>query len=165
MALTWDSVSGHNDPKKPPPVITIKSNIDYQEGKGTEKDPYTIETSNNKFGSYVKLDNTLWRIYQVNETDVRLMLNDYLKVDNENDREQRYKETIRNGNPESLIGIIKMTYIRKKKRTDAGKKATAMDERYLEMAENNLYSELAFAINRPKEEVCNIITEYVEQRA
>ena len=90
---------------------------------------------------------------------------DELKVDNENDREQRYKETIRNGNPESLIGIIKMTYIRKKKRTDAGKKATAMDERYLEMAENNLYSELAFAINRPKEEVCNIITEYVEQRA
>ena len=34
------------------------------------------------FRSYVKLDNQIWRIYQVNDTEVRLMLNDYLKVNN-----------------------------------------------------------------------------------
>lgn len=66
------------------PVITIKPNIEFQSGKGTKDSPYTIETSNGKFGSYVKLDNTLWRIYQVNETEVRLMLNDYLKVNGTN---------------------------------------------------------------------------------
>ncbi|MBQ2872987.1 MAG: hypothetical protein IJE89_03200 [Bacilli bacterium] len=74
------------------PVITIKSNIDYIKGDGTKDDPYTIEKEIGLFGSYVKLDNQLWRIYQVNETEVRLVLNDYLKVNNAN-LEYRYSNT------------------------------------------------------------------------
>lgn len=66
------------------PVITIKSNLDYISGNGTKDDPYKIEKEQGLFGSYVKLDNQLWRIYQVNENDVRLVLNDYLKVNNNN---------------------------------------------------------------------------------
>lgn len=66
------------------PVITIKANIDYIYGNGTKDNPYVIEKDYGLFGSYVKLDNDLWRIYQVNETEVRLVLNDYLKVNNEN---------------------------------------------------------------------------------
>ena len=66
------------------PVITIKSNIDYISGDGTKDNPYIIEKENKLFGSYVKLDNDIWRIYQVNNDDVRLMLNDYLKVNNDN---------------------------------------------------------------------------------
>ena len=66
------------------PVITIKSNIDYISGNGTKDNPYIIENENSLFGSYVKLDNQIWRIYQVNDTEVRLVLNDYLKVNNEN---------------------------------------------------------------------------------
>jgi len=66
------------------PVITIKSNIEYIEGNGTKENPYKFETENGLFGSYVKLDNQLWRIYQVNENEVRLTLNDYLKVNNDN---------------------------------------------------------------------------------
>ena len=64
------------------PVITIKANIDYLEGNGTKDSPYTIEKENGLFGSYVKLDNKLWRIYQVNETEVRLFLNEYLTINN-----------------------------------------------------------------------------------
>ena len=63
------------------PVITIKSNIDYLSGKGSKEDPYVIEKETGLFGSYVKLDDQIWRIYQVNETEVRLVLNDYLKED------------------------------------------------------------------------------------
>ena len=66
------------------PVITLKENVEYISGKGTKEDPYTIEKENGLFGSYVKLDNTLWRIYKVNDKDVRIMLNDYLKVNNSN---------------------------------------------------------------------------------
>jgi len=66
------------------PVITIKANIDYLNGDGTKNNPYTIEKENGLFGSYVKLDNEIWRIYQVNDTEVRLALNDYLKTNNEN---------------------------------------------------------------------------------
>ncbi len=66
------------------PVITIKANIDYVSGDGTASNPYVIEKDNSFFGGYVKLDNTLWRIYQVNDTEVRLMMDDYLKVNNQN---------------------------------------------------------------------------------
>lgn len=64
------------------PVITIKANVEYVSGNGTKEKPYQIEKQNGYFGSYVKLDNSLWRIYQVNETEVRLVLNDYLKTNN-----------------------------------------------------------------------------------
>ena len=66
------------------PVITIKANIDYLDGDGKLDNPYKIENENGLFGSYVKLDNDLWRVYQVNDTEVRLVLNDYLKVNNNN---------------------------------------------------------------------------------
>jgi len=64
------------------PIITLKSNLNYLDGNGTEDDPYIIESERPLFGSYVKLDDTLWQIYQVNDTEVRLVLNDYLKVNN-----------------------------------------------------------------------------------
>ena len=66
------------------PIITIKANIDYVDGDGTKESPYKIEKENALFGSYVKLDENIWRIYQVNENEVRLMLNDYLKVNGNN---------------------------------------------------------------------------------
>ena len=66
------------------PVITIKENIDYISGNGSKDNPYTIEKDYNLFGGYVKLDNEIWRIYQVNETEVRLVLNNYLQINNEN---------------------------------------------------------------------------------
>lgn len=66
------------------PVITIKSNIEYISGDGTKNNPYIIEKENGLFGSYVKLDNQLWRIYQVNENDVRLVLDNYLQINNAN---------------------------------------------------------------------------------
>lgn len=64
------------------PVITIKANVDYVKGNGTINEPYKIEKEQGLFGSYVLLDNFIWRIYQVNDTEVRLMLNDYLKKNN-----------------------------------------------------------------------------------
>lgn len=78
------SLSTGNDIIGIRPVITIKANIDYQKGDGSKDNPYTIEENNGLFGSYVKIDNTLWRIYKINDTEVRLMLNDYLKTNNQN---------------------------------------------------------------------------------
>lgn len=66
------------------PVITIKANIDYISGDGTKDNPYKIEKDNGLFGSYVKLDNDIWRIYQVNDNEVRLMLNNYLQINGTN---------------------------------------------------------------------------------
>lgn len=66
------------------PVITIKANIDYINGDGTFNNPYVIESENGLFGSYVKLDEQIWRIYKVNDTEVRLMLDEYLTVNGDN---------------------------------------------------------------------------------
>lgn len=62
------------------PIITLKSNLKYRDGNGKIDNPYLIEDERSLFGSYVKLDDTLWRIYQVNDTEIRLMLNDYLTI-------------------------------------------------------------------------------------
>jgi hypothetical protein len=66
------------------PVVTIKANIDYVSGDGSKTKPYMIEDKSGLFGSYVKLGEDIWRIYQINDKDVRLVLNDYLKVNGEN---------------------------------------------------------------------------------
>ena len=48
--------------------------------------------------------------------------------------------------------------MRKQERLAQGKKTTAMDERYLRLAEENLYSELSLALGVPKEEMEAYIT-------
>lgn len=85
-------------------------------------------------------------------------------VDNEKLREQRYKEAIKSYHPEALIGIIKATYSRNKKRLEQGKKNTLIDERYFKLAEHNLYSELAFAMNKNEDEICQIITDNIQMK-
>ena len=66
------------------PVITLSSKNDIITGNGSKEDPYKIEKENGLFGSFVKLGNDIWRIYQVNDKTVKLVLNDYIKKDNEN---------------------------------------------------------------------------------
>ncbi|MCI8929998.1 MAG: CarD family transcriptional regulator [Lachnospiraceae bacterium] len=76
-----------------------------------------------------------------------------LWVGNDKLREEKYKETMRSCDCRDWIKIIKTLYMRKKERIAQGKKTTAMDEKYLRMAEENLYSELSFALGIPKEQM------------
>ena len=66
------------------PVITLNSTVELIEGEGTKDNPYQIEKENDLFASYVKLDNDLWRIYKVEDNNLKLVLTDYLKTDDEN---------------------------------------------------------------------------------
>lgn len=63
------------------PVINIKSTIDYISGDGSSDNPYYFETETSYFGGYVKLDNDLWRIYDITENDYRLVLTESLDTD------------------------------------------------------------------------------------
>lgn len=85
-------------------------------------------------------------------------------IENEKFREQKYKEAIRSGKPEALAGIIKMTYLRKKRRAQQGKKSTAVDERYFLLAENYLYSELGYVFCKEKGEVQQLIADTINSR-
>lgn len=82
-------------------------------------------------------------------------------IENDKVREQKYKEAIRSGSPEALVSIIKVTYLRKKRRAQQGKKSTAVDDRYFILAENCLYSELGYVFCKGKEEVQQLIADSV----
>lgn len=84
-------------------------------------------------------------------------------IENEKLREQEYKEAIRSCKPESWVSIIKTMYLRKQKRYAQGKKEAAMDERYFRMAEDYLYTELAFAIGRNKGEMSQLIADTIHE--
>ena len=78
-------------------------------------------------------------------------------IENEKEREKTYKEALNSRDPKRLVGIIKILYLRKQERAEAGKKNTAVDERYFKLAENHLHSELAFALQVDKEKVQEMI--------
>ena len=84
-------------------------------------------------------------------------------IDNEKVREQNYKEAVKTNDPEALVTIIKMIYQRKQKRLAQGKKCTATDIRYFQIAENLLYMELGVALGKPKQEICKTIIDYINQ--
>lgn len=97
------------------PVVTIKGTIEKTGGNGTEESPYTFEEETSLFGSYVKLGNDLWRIYEVNDTEVKLSLNNYLTINNQ---EQKYNYST-NGyyhndtKTKTLAYYLKNTYLEK----------------------------------------------------
>ena len=64
---------------------------------------------------------------------------------------------------EELVKIIKTLYLRKKLRLENGKKVTAVDMKYLRLAEEQLYGELAVVLAIERGKVENYIIEYIEK--
>lgn len=89
---------------------------------------------------------------------------DAMWIPNDKQREQKYKEAIFSCEPKQLVGILKCMYQRNQQRNAEGKKNTTIDERYFKLAENNLYSELAFAMDKKKDEMRQIITERIHEQ-
>ena len=85
-----------------------------------------------------------------------------ITVQNEKEREKVFKEMIRGGNCEDISRIIKTLYLRKKARLAAGKKAVSLDEKYLFMAREQLYGELAVSLGIEKNGVEDYITQSIE---
>lgn len=73
-------------------------------------------------------------------------------------REDEYRAIMKTCDCKEWVKIIKTLYYRKKNRIASGKKATVTDEKYLKLAEDRLYSELAFAIGKDKSEMVEYIT-------
>ncbi len=68
---------------------------------------------------------------------------DTLWIENDKNREEIYKEALRSCDTREWVRLIKTSYQRNQSRMKRGKKATTSDERYLQMAEENLFGELA----------------------
>lgn len=76
-----------------------------------------------------------------------------LTISNEKMTEQMYKECMKSNDCGELVRLIKTINLRKQKRIQAGRKVTALDAKYLHLAEENLYGELAVALDMSREEV------------
>lgn len=88
---------------------------------------------------------------------------DALWVASEKEREANYKEAIMTCNSVEWVRIIKTLYSRKKERIEQGKKITAVDDKYLKMAENNLYAELSIALGVDKNQMEAYIAQKVKE--
>lgn len=87
-----------------------------------------------------------------------------LTIANEKEREIRYKEAVRSGDPFQLVKVIKNLYHRREERLAQGRKCTAVDERYFKTAVHNLHSELAYALGCPEDDIWAIIKDCVENQ-
>lgn len=74
-------------------------------------------------------------------------------IDNDRQREAKYKEVIDTCDCRNLICIIKTLYERTKEREAQGKKMTYVDEKYFREARETLYQEFAIALGIDKLEV------------
>lgn len=146
--------------------------ITHMEGMDVDKEKLfylLIPLSDNKMKIYVPVDHDgkgFRRVLSQDEAwDIihEIPQIEEVQIENEKQREQKYKEAIRECDPRMLVGIIKTMYRRKQKRNALGKKGTAMDERYFKAAEEYLYSELAFALDKNKNEMCELIKETIEK--
>lgn len=95
------------------PVITIKSTFALKDGDGSIENPYTFEEEQSLLGSYVKLGNDIWRIYNIDEDNIKLSLNSYLILNNEEIKHKYsnngyYHNDTKSG---SLAYYLKNTYL------------------------------------------------------
>ncbi|MGN0343069.1 MAG: CarD family transcriptional regulator [Roseburia sp.] len=88
---------------------------------------------------------------------------DSLWIADEKRRETIYKEAFRTCDCTELVRIIKTIWLHKKDRQAEGKKTTTVDDRYFQMAESNLYGELAFSLDMEKDQVRKYIIDTVEE--
>ena len=82
-----------------------------------------------------------------------------LWVTDEKKRESLYKEAVFKTQCKEWIAIIKTSYLRKMDRLSSGKKSINVDDKYLSIAEQFLYGELAVALEIPKEKIREYITD------
>lgn len=80
-----------------------------------------------------------------------------LWITDEKQREESYKACIRSCVGRDWIKVIKTLYQRRQDRIDQGKKITATDERYLKIAEENLFTELSIPFKMQKSEMGDYI--------
>ena len=76
-----------------------------------------------------------------------------LEIMNDKLREKSYKECLLKCDNREWLKIIKTIYSHQQQRVSKGKKMPVIDEMYLKMAEDNLFSELSIALEKPKEEI------------
>lgn len=85
-----------------------------------------------------------------------------LEVPDEKKREDAYKQAFYSGECKNLVRMLRAIHIRGEQRSAQGKRATASDERYMHMAEDCLFGELAISFGITREEAKDIFVSRFE---
>lgn len=80
-----------------------------------------------------------------------------IPVNDEKTAESLYRECMQSNNCTEWIRLWKTLYFRKEKRLEKGHKVTAVDGKYIKLAEDNLCGELAIVLGISKQDVENVI--------
>ena len=83
-------------------------------------------------------------------------------ITNDNERKEKYRSIISNGNHTELIKLIKAIFFEKKEREANGKRLTSSDERFLKDAEQVLYGEFQHVLNLNEDQLMTYIFERIE---
>lgn len=82
-----------------------------------------------------------------------------LEVTDEKQREGVYREIIVSCDCHRIMQMIKTIHIRRHTRIREGKKLIALDEKYLRVAEENLYGELAISLEKEKVKIGDFLAD------
>ena len=82
-------------------------------------------------------------------------------IDNDIKRKEEYSRIIKDANKHEIIRLIKTLYLRRKELAESGKKLRSTDENYLNLAENMLFEEFAFALDIDRSEVVEYIEKHI----
>ncbi|OUQ17838.1 CarD family transcriptional regulator [Lachnoclostridium sp. An14] len=84
-----------------------------------------------------------------------------LTITDEKRRETEYREALYACQAEALVKVLKTIYARRRTRLARGKKATDADSRYMKLAEDCLYGELAVSLGLERDQVRGFIRDRI----
>lgn len=87
---------------------------------------------------------------------------DDVKIEIEKQRENIYKDAIKDDDCRELFRLIRTTHRRRADRMAHGRKSTAIDERYMKAAEDVLYGELSYSLKVDRKDIDKFITQRLE---
>ena len=82
-------------------------------------------------------------------------------IANEKKREEQYREVARRYDCRGWVKIIKTVHMRKKSRSLEGKKITYIDEKYMKLAQENLYGEISIPLEIERSRVGDYIRDRI----
>lgn len=115
-----------------------------------------VPIDNNSIRNIISKSKALDIINNIHNVEIIKCANDKLL-------EFEYKSLLAEGSHESLIKIIKTTYIRNKERVENKRKIGEKDDQYFKKAESLLYTEFSISLNMSYDEVKSFIASRVEE--
>ena len=80
-------------------------------------------------------------------------------------QEQQYREVLQSCSSTDSLRLLKALYTRKRKREAAGRRITAVDEKYLSLTRDRIVNELSVALDMDVEAADRLLTDQMSEEA